>query len=239
MTAAELEAILRAVAPIDLAGLQVYAGLETELQFGMHPCGCWATTRFGIDIELRRHLGERWRGRGIGMLIADNHVRSAYPPDVASLEILGLALHELAHNLAWLPLARRCNAFAQDADGDDRTRAHVQESLQTMSSGDRRAVFVAHQFHDHGEKWIRAALHCLQRVRALGQDVCIPAVIDLQRGGVERAANAWHYYRALGDEPTRMSACSFAEILETPPPSEFRALWEMECANFADEENHA
>ncbi|MCI0685580.1 MAG: hypothetical protein L0Y71_26070 [Gemmataceae bacterium] len=242
MTAAQLESILRAVAPLDLDGLQVYVGLETEVRFGMNPspCGCWGVTGLGVDIDLRPHLGERWRGRGVGIVIADQHVRGIYPPDIASVELLGLALHELAHNLPWLPLARRCAAFAEtpdDADADahrEKTRAFVQEMPPDDGDLGRRVAFAHHRFHTHGDTWLRAALHCWHRVRALGSDLPLPSVIDLQRSGVQRAVQAWHYNRAIGDEPARLSACSFAEILEKPLPSQFRELWEMDCNAFAD-----
>jgi hypothetical protein len=83
-------------------------------------------------------------------------------------------------------------------------------------------------FPSHGREFTRAALHCWWRAALAG--VFTP-LDGLCAGAVYSMSAAYAYWNALGAEPVRMKDATFAEILATPEPDEFRQWWraDLKC----------
>jgi hypothetical protein len=78
-------------------------------------------------------------------------------------------------------------------------------------------------FVGHGANWLRTLLHLRYRAkRAVGIAVPLEALCDSAN---YRIARLELYKAALGDEPKRCRHMSFRQILASPPPMTFAALW--------------
>lgn len=179
------------------------------------PVDTAAFTIRGRHIGLRDHLCKvgQWQGWRPAIIFIDQ------PADPS--ELLGLALHELAHALPFEELA--------DVEPTAEDRQKQEEFLLAWQSIDPTPLLQATPWLGHATPFVRRALHLVYRAALLRREVGLPCVMDC---GTYRLSGLWKYRRALGDEPKRMAGCSFREIEETPMPVAFRELFEADCRDW-------
>ncbi len=109
------ESLCRAIAPIDLADTPLYIVRQSMISsdFGTAE-GSDAFTSPALDLYLKQHLRDRWRGRGPCMVINDTVLLAESHPDDLEHVTLGIVLHELCTSL----IASFCTPTAP-------TRAHI------------------------------------------------------------------------------------------------------------------
>ncbi len=226
------EALCLAVAP-ELRGRPFYVMLTSDL-----PAAERSRTTAGhvsptMDLYLRPHLGERWRGRGPAMVVHDCLLRDEIAAtleeyserlrDVAEPRLWAvglpnfyrLVLHELGHVFAlggrYEPLGT-AGQGAIRSNGYSRLVADIDRRIEADPNLDRQRPY-----HSPAN-WLRLVIHLQHRAAALGVAVA------------PEPTERWHcspfpdYVRALGDEPERFAGLPVAEILQRPLPAEYRRL---------------
>lgn len=186
-----------------------------------------------LDEYLRPHLGERWRGRGPTVVVADallrdeiaatlggfdERLRELVEPRlwrVALPNFYRLVLHELGHVFA---LGGRYEPLG--TAGRKSIRSHGYSRL--VADIDRRIEAdpgLGRQRPYHSPTtWLRAVVHLQHRATALGVAV-VPE--PTERWGCSPFPL---YVEALGDELERFAGLPVAEILRRPLPAEYRRL---------------
>jgi hypothetical protein len=223
------ESWLPTLAPADLAGRPVYV-VPQEL-----PATIGATVGPDMDLAYRCEIGERWRGRGVAILIDPAH----FALDVAHLreishasnfdlemmrhyvarKMLQLLLHEMAHAVLMEPPAETPRVTQRQA------RQTIDEWYPPAEADPRLPA----PWMDHEADFVRACLHLRYRAKSAG--VVLP-LQDLAAGWTYRMAKIETYSKALGREPAKMAGLSFKEIATTLPPREFTALWIADVTNW-------
>jgi hypothetical protein len=214
---ADAEVLCRRIAPRDLGDTPLYVVPLSRINSILGgPSVCDGFTCPSLDLYLRHDIGSSWRGRGPCMVINDLQFDDEEPADV-ELALFATVLHELAHIL------ERPRLFHERTNVEPARllfeaivlAAYVQDPpIENMP--ERMPL------RDHGERFIRAALHLCHRAEAAG--VCIgPALVCPNRDYGLSHANA--YQAALGDEPVRLADAGIRDVLAGPPPEEFSRLW--------------
>jgi hypothetical protein len=225
--------VCRAIAARDLGDLPLYIVLESDVKTGLHR-GYGGFTGSRLDLILKDRLGTRWRGRGPAIVMNDFDPEGTQLPDH---NLFDIALHELGHilEIGWLLEYRQgdlldgqsiATGFLASLRWDPRDGAERGPDRPT------RAFEAEFDFTIHGPAWIRCALHLHWRAAQLRR---ITGLTPNTTGIIHRTR--WHsggslYRVALGDEPKQMQAATFAEILATPAPSAFSAIWDQDCLKF-------
>lgn len=225
----KIEELFRAVAP-ELYALPhdppVYVILANDLPksfAGFCKLHGSTTPLLGMILKPELQAQRRWRGPGCAIIVSPRavadvrrHRTRAHRKQVVVGEILGVALHELAHAVDPYFLA------AID-DLEDHSPAYIAfaklivEQTAPMPPGP-----TGHDLHGHCWQFVRACLHLAHRARAAGVDVDDASVCTTSEYGL---SPTFRYASALGDEPQRLDRCGFREIWDTPPPEEFARLW--------------
>jgi hypothetical protein len=150
----------------------------------------------------------RWRGPGTAVAFC-----KAMEREVA----LGMMLHEIAHCLPFVDPPMDCATVP--------TMRIVQMELAASQLarplGD--SLDKPRWYKGHGFAFIRNCVHLHFRAWQLGFEIALPSLefADSQYD----LSPPWRYMRACGDEPRRMQAATFADIVAQNPPAEFRQLW--------------
>jgi hypothetical protein len=226
------EALCLAVAP-ELRQRPFYVMLTSDL-----PAAERSRTTAGhvsptMDLYLRPHLGEQWRGRGPAMVVRDcllqgevaatlagfdERLRPIVEPRlwaVALPNFYRVVLHELAHIFA---LGGRYEPLGAAGEGAIRSHgygglvADIDRRIEADPDLDRQRPY-----HSPAN-WLRAVIHLRHRATALG--------VALSPEPIERWGCSPFplYVEALGDEPERFAGLPVAEILQRPLPAEYRRL---------------
>lgn len=220
---AQAVALCRRVAP-DLAGRPLYIMWRHMLPVEMVGGELFGCTMRGLDAVLQPALERRqaWHGRGSAMLIDLHAIVADVRADFLSRatrrryvrgNVLGVALHELAHIVVDFKAA--CDAEVCDPEPAPSPR-QVAAYCALLAGYDPTKDPVP--WADHEADFIRVALHLAARAAH-------PPI-----GVVDTAcAYGWSptsaYVLALGDEPARMQQWPLTRVLATAPPPEFVALW--------------
>ena len=235
---ADLESLCRSLAPADVT-TPLYILFRHELPedcIGANVRGLWAP---GLDLLARNVLGDRWRGRGVGLLLdaistswdgfcMDAQSGAIDSPDSHLVPLLiGITLHELAHELQNRP--PRSRSLSPDHPDAAFTAAHALNFLRATpdewpaESGPQAPRPMA----GHGKRWIRAALHLHHRAACLGVKLPRHYIAQTSFYGLSPIGD---YAAALGDEPARMVQASFKQIRRQPMPPAFIELWDADLA---------
>ena len=225
------EALCLAIAP-ELRGRPFYVVLTSDLPAAERSTTTAGHTSLVLDEYLRPYLGERWRGRGPAIVVADALLRDEIAAtlggfserlrDVAEPRLwrVGLpnfyrvVLHELGHAFAL------GGGRALEEAGQGAVRAHGYSGL--VADIDRRieadpGLNRQRRYHSP-TTWLRLVIHLQHRASNLGVAV---APESIERWGCSPFPD---YVRALGDEPERFARLPVAEILQRPLPAEYRRL---------------
>ena len=166
------------------------------------------------DFAIRADLVSRneWRGKGnIICICAD---------DIDTEDMLGVILHETAHAL---PFCEPAVDFEPTPAEAARQSELITAWVTTPDTAELREPWVRHEL-----PFIRRCLHLAYRASRLGVVIPWPAI---QFAGWHYGlSGAWRYSRLLGDEPARLSGCSFAEIEQTEAPPAFCELFNSDVA---------
>lgn len=179
------------------------------------PRGCAAYAIQGPHILLRDELIRRgeWNERWPVVVV---FVFQLFNEHEAMLIIL---LHEIAHLLPAKP--------AVAASGDEPTREDRARQANYLAEWAEAASSPALPWDEHGEEFIRVALHLHFRAcRLLGRDIPLDGLCAGYIG--YRLSHPAVYRQELGDEPDRMIGARFDEILATAPPEGFTELFESD-----------
>lgn len=222
--------LAHALAPIDLAGVPVYAVPASRL-YGPEtpPSTCYGFTHQNLDLLLRDLIGDAWRGRGFGLVIDDGAIGADFPePDdgeFVTSQVDGTILHELAHGLA-LDFAARFTEPVSPAGIAFQRLCLTAAPPRPVTSG---AELIRADFLSHDDNFLRVLLHLQRRFevitgRRLHDTWCFP------RRWTHHALAI--YREALGGEPQRMCDASIASVLATPAPAAFTDLWLLDQSDF-------
>jgi hypothetical protein len=221
---ARAETLCRRIAPLDLAGLPLYVVPLSRIKSILGgPSVCDGFTSHSLDLYLRHDIGSSWRGRGPCMVINDLQFGDEAPEDIERA-VFAIVLHEFAHIL------ERSWSFRDRSDAEPARLAFEAIVLAAyVQDPPNEDMPERPGLQDHGERFIRAALHLRHRAEAAG--VCIgPALVCPNRLYGLSHANA--YRDALGDEPVRLADARIRDVLASPPPEEFSRLWADDLAHW-------
>jgi hypothetical protein len=239
ITAKDIEAFLRSLAPKDFGDVPLYAmlesdGLPAELTMpNDDTCGwfCRAT-----DLASREWLGERWCGRGPALALNDvlirreveahgtpsNPLPREMADDIFRTWLFAVAVHETAH------------ALGEPFDLKQRDAAYVAGATELIAAMCKAPAKEADTpFIGHDATFIKILAHLATRAEAAG--VLLPdSQLFAHRNYKLSPLSA--YRHALGSEPDDMAASglSFAEIREAKPPRAFIAQWQSDLNAWAE-----
>jgi hypothetical protein len=217
----KLAALLRLLAPVDLATRPIYVvdgrGVPELRGADLHCGGFWS--RF-LDLQLRRFLIEagRWNGRGHAVAILGGaHV--------------GTAIHELAHALTFprddsfwaLDPNQLANDLVKTALTEPPTAAEV--SIPQPQAGDSSGK---PPWHGHEFPWIRVCIHLERRANDLGLFLH-PDVVHVAGAGYSLLPKSL-YWRAIVDEAEgwRDSGRPLCDLIHEPVPPRLAMLWHFD-----------
>jgi hypothetical protein len=217
----EAEFVLRAIAPAELDGIPVYivdaaraadAGLVSGDVFGW-----WSPF---LDL-LVRDLVTTWQGRGVAFIINPDffNLPPESPAAQHATEVLATVLHEAAHAIELaVPLFRSREMPDGPAAGLDFNRSML-NALAVRVETEPAAVFRHCNSHDP-RRFGRIASHLVWRSAAIGKTISPARVWESGMWSFSQRA----FLRALGDEPQRLQALTFEEILKLPAPPAYVEL---------------
>lgn len=207
MTTAEVEKLLRKLAPHELRGVPVYVLDKRDVPAHLGgACGADGWTTPTLDLQLRPVIGPRWRGRGVGLVASGD-----------GMGLVAVALHELAHALDRPKLLAELPAGLDAAALADHTARQL--AGPTLFTAD---VMTAH----HGPKWCRLALHLACRAGRLNHG---PALADVL-GYAHLLPYAYHLARVLEDEIEHHLDAPLSHLDNVPMPTAFLDLWNESAA---------
>jgi hypothetical protein len=221
---ARAETLCRQIAPHDLDNLPLYiVSLSRITGILGGPSVCDGFTSPSLDLYLRNDIGSSWRGRGPCMVINDLQFGDEELEDI-ELVFFATVLHEFAHIL------ERPRLFRERSDAEP-TRLAFESIVLAAYVQDPPIEGMPERpgLQDHGERFIRAALHLRHRAEAAGVAIG-PALVCPNRLYGLSHANA--YRAALGDEPVRLADIRIRDVLAGPPPEEFSRLWADDLAHW-------
>jgi len=221
---ARAETLCRDIAGIDLGEMPLY--VVGQWQLPAHLGGnsiCDGFTSPNLDLCLRPAIGARWRGRGPCMVVRGVETVGAMDAHDAEQAFLSVAIHELAHIVARYPL------LSDQSESDHAAIAAQADRLAQQVAAPRPIETRLIPFFGHGARFIRTALHLCFRAALVGTPMSPTAVFN---GEGYCLSHVNRYRTALGDEPNRMVADSFREILEQPYPPEFWQIWTTDVAQW-------
>jgi hypothetical protein len=204
----QLEDSLRQLAPADLADKPLFCVGFSELPKALRPAGCGGYTAPGFDVVAKDVIGPRWREGGAAIAVDDTG--ASVPPTFDSLFAVGI--HELAHVLVdfdgWL---------RQPAPQVPPTKEWFALSLTFAVQHAVRDP--ARYAETHGPAFTRVALHLIARARRLRHEVWAPLTVD---GGLRFLRCCRNVLR---QELRRLRDAPLRDIIATPPPPAYQALW--------------
>jgi hypothetical protein len=221
------EDLCRRIVPRDLGETPLYIVPLSQIRSMLGgPCACDGFTSPSLDLYLRNDIGPAWRGRGPCMVVNDLDLDCEDPEDI-ELAVLATVLHELAHIL------ERPRLFHERQDVEPARllfesivmASYVQDPLPATAQNESRL--------QHGDRFLRTALHLCHRAERVGT-VVAPALVCPNRQYALSNANA--YRDALGNEPERMAGSTIPEMLRTTAPEAFARLWADDLAHLSREE---
>ena len=218
------ESLCRRIAPLDLAGLPLYIVPLSRIKSILGgPSVCDGFTSPSLDLYLRNDIGSSWRGRGPCMVINDLQFGDEELEDI-ELVFFATVLHEFAHIL------ERPRLFHERSDAEP-TRLAFESIVLAAYVQDPPIEGMPERpgLQDHGERFIRAALHLRHRAEIAGVAIG-PTLVCRNRDYGLSHANA--YPAALGDEPVRLADARIRDVLASPPPAEFSRLWADDLAHW-------
>lgn len=196
--------------------------------------GGYAGNDLSVTLELKRR--GQWRGPG-PMAVVDCEFQalseSYYNPnnDPYSWHTLErliplIAIHEVGH---LVPLVKQADASEEQSQYSEIEQLclgffQAKQWRESSATKEHKAADKAAPWHPcHGLEFTRSLVHLHARASWLGY--CF-SMDDLRFAGPRYGLSpALRYMEALGDEPRRMSACTFDEIHATKPPKAFSQLF--------------
>ena len=201
----------------ELAAVPIYIVRVSEIPW-LDGSKFLGATHEEMDIWLKQDLGDRWRGRGVGIVIKDA-VLAELPEDIAPNQCLCWLVHESSHGLSegWAATQPSLPDYQPEPEVRTRQLAAVRKAATEISEDP-----TPKQLKTHGEAFYRTACHLQQRAAALGTYLPIVQVAGYPYVPVRPEA----LLAQLGDEPQRLAHLTIREILEKPAPAKFIDLAE-------------
>ncbi|MGD9632732.1 MAG: hypothetical protein AB7G28_25120 [Pirellulales bacterium] len=135
---------------------------QWRLGFGDGTEGMLAWTAPIADLLYQSCLRYEWAGRGCCIVLR------RHPINFTTTELLGLAIHEAGHFIAW------CDRPDRDDSDSERALKTFWANAQTKS-----------QHHDR--RWLRATTHLWHRACRMGHEIPFTNVLTLEQYGYGRA----------------------------------------------------
>jgi len=222
------ERLVRVAAP-ELWDVPIYLVPQTETPFAeskMH-----GFTSPSCDLLLREGLGNRYRGRGLGIVLnTAAFERERGDQDLQADFAAAVAVHEAGHALAegWATADRE----ETDATYQEHIHRVIPQAAAKMATLEEYVPAVAkkERLH-HGPDWLRVVLHMRRRVLAVAGVYLFAMSIV----GPRPMTPPCFFEDALGDEPERLARLPLAEVLKLDPPAEFTRLWDADTRSLEAE----
>ncbi len=228
-----IETTLRSLAPIDLADAPLYVVLQSE-----NPpadrllLDSWGNYHPKNDLVFRLWLEScgRWRGRGPLVVVNDLDIRDASPAEDSESNILGIAIHELAH------------ALSTGFDLIERTAAETAMiELRASFAISRLNAAPPSTLSQNGLPWaghdahfIRVAAHLSHRAKLAGIAIELDQVIALNHYGLRSSGD--EYFCALTGEFERFDDAPLSTLRHHQPPAAFVWRWRNDLADWCQQE---
>ena len=186
--------MIRRILP-DLADTPIYVVGQIGTPFEQSKANGWTSPR--LDRMLRGHLAERWRGRGIGIIVNTELLEQSTPDWNLATVVTGLIFHEIAHAVAdgW---GLKNHLLPDDLEPDlvERTTELVKcRVAQDFWADDGGDISLA-EFYGHDARWIRVCCHLAYRAQAL--EIYLPEIAII--GVRAEQSLPFRYAMALDDE---------------------------------------
>jgi hypothetical protein len=214
-TLAECKQMALAVAP-ELAERPLY--LLTSCNCCQIPPAVMAYTPDPATLDLcsreTLRVFDEWQGPGTTIVFVESAFEH-YHPQHRQAAMMLVCLHELAHNLPLL------EAAALPVDHEP-TQYEADEYGARQAAWNNEPLFrrgLPGWAGDHGDYFIRTALHLHHRANKLGWQ--LPLNDLLCAGSMYSLSPATTYRATLADEFDRMADATFAEIAAEPYPAAF------------------
>jgi len=214
-TLAECKRMALAVAP-ELAERPLY--LLTSCNCCQIPAAVLAYTPDPATLDLcsrqTLQLFDEWQGPGTTIVFVQDAFEH-YRPEHRHAAMMLVCLHELAHNLPALEVE------AMPVDHEP-TEYEATEYANKFTAWNAEPTFrkgMPGWVGDHGDYFIRTALHLHHRANKLGWQ--LPLNDLLCCGGMYSLSHPNHYRATLAEEFDRMADATFAEIAAEPFPESF------------------
>ncbi len=222
----QAETVCRRIVPRDLGETPLYVVPLSQVRSMLGgPCACDGFTSPSLDLYLQNDIGPAWRGRGPCMVVNDLDLDCTDPEDI-ELAVTATVLHELAHILERPRLYHeRQNVEPARLLFESIVMAsYVQDPLPATALNESQL--------QHGDRFIRIALHLCHRAGRVGTIVGPALVCPNRQYGL---SNANAYRDTLGTEPERMAGSTIHEVLKSPAPEAFARLWADDLAQLSRE----
>ena len=213
----QAEALCRTIMGPELAHRSAYVLSDDEAPAWLRCTSCngWTSDLLDALVFETLQAAGRWRSRGFACIIADT--RDGRPS--SPRERIELVLHELAHYLDDAANQPVCQSRTLDE------LAPLTTSCETRTEP---VDFASHKlsrdpWHGHGETFIRACAHTAYRATQAGLSATLS---DLRAAGPTYGLSVpAAYLRALGDECREGEDDLILDVLRSPAPARFSALF--------------
>ena len=228
-----IETTLRSLAPIDLADAPLYVVLQSE-----NPpadrllLDSWGNYHPKNDLVFRLWLEScgRWRGRGPLVVVNDLDIRDASPAEDSESNILGIAIHELAH------------ALSTGFDLIERTAAETAMiELRASFAISRLNAAPPSTLSQNGLPWaghdahfIRVAAHLSHRAKLAGIAVELERIVDLEQ--YELRSNCCEYFSSVEGEFEQFTGLPLTTLRQYRPPRDFERVWRRDLSEWCQQE---
>jgi len=181
-----------------------------------------------LAIRDRLKAAGEWKGQGPCIVVVPEEItKETYDAHFSSRRIFNrVIVHELAHAVPVVsPL--------EDPEPTEADCIRQLASFREWASTPEPEPGEMPWDGDHGDRFIRRALHLYERTCLAGFDV---VGAGLCAGWQYGLSDPRKYFEALGDEPERMREATFAEIEATDPPAAFAELFAADVAAWMKEQ---
>jgi hypothetical protein len=214
----QAETLIRSIAGADADG-PLYFVDGDELPANMVFSDCLALTGATMATAMEPWLKarDRWQGDGFCTVVYPSRIakrKRITLPDVLNAACIAACVHEFAHCLPELALRRIVGAeFPEPAIEPSAALALMQSPLTTSPP------WAGHE----APTFVRACLHLSSRAFAAGH--WLPPRNLHCAGPAYGLSDICDYATALGDEVEQLATMPVSQILATPAPDAFQALW--------------
>jgi hypothetical protein len=214
--------LLRSAFPQDVGARPIYLSTPAELGDEWALSGAAAYTSTWLDWHTKPQLeaAGRWKGPGFAVVVCRDWFLQGDMPDV-----LGRLTHELAHAI----IGSRSSIKRMACDVDPALGPEYAAKVETAAEVEKAfRDFELPKWSCHEADFIRVALHLHQRLWERGHWTT-PAAMFIA-GDLYGVSSGKAYRERLIDELKSEIETPIAELLATPAPEGFTALWKADTS---------